>query len=91
MTPGDREPPGTENLDHAIPVDTVESFMEIELEDQCRSVMTVAAVEEVGGIGKTISDAAPEDEAGLVIATKREIIGWSLVVRTLDRLLTVVF
>jgi len=42
--------------------------MEIKLEDQSRGVTTVAAVQEVSGISKTISDATPEDEIGLVVA-----------------------
>lgn len=51
----------------------------------------VTTVEEISSIGKAFSNATAQDKAGLVVANKEGINGWSLLVRTLEIHLMVVF
>lgn len=57
-----------ENAIQAIPVNTVKSFVEVELKNNGWSIPAVATVEQFSSISKVISNAAPKHKTGLVIA-----------------------
>jgi hypothetical protein len=55
----------------AVPIHTIKGFVKIKLKYDSRGIAMMAAVEEFGGISKTISDASAQDEARLISANER--------------------
>jgi hypothetical protein len=48
----------TEDPDKAVPIDTVKGLMKIKFKNQSGSIPAVATMQEIGGIGEAVSNAA---------------------------------
>lgn len=68
VAPFIRKASAMENAIQAIPVNTVKSFVEVELKNNGWSILAVATVEQISSISKVISNAAPKHRTGFVIA-----------------------
>jgi hypothetical protein len=70
MAPALVEPSSTEDGQEADPVNRVEGFAEIDLEDEGWGLMEVAATDEVGGVDDVLGDVTTREEARLVEVDK---------------------
>jgi hypothetical protein len=66
---------GTKDQNEAFPIDRIESFTEIKLEDDGRDFTDMAAVNQVSGIHDIFRDASAREETGLVCVNKRVDVG----------------
>jgi len=64
------ESPVTQYAIEAVPVNTVESFVKIKLHNDGWGVPSIAAVKEIGSLGKAVSNASSQHESRLVRANE---------------------
>lgn len=67
-----REATTSKNEIKTIPLGTVECFLEIQLQDSSRGIVTIATTKKASGICETFSNTSAKDKTKLVSSNKRE-------------------